>query len=70
MKHELTPNVKVGDVLKLTVNKIGNNGDPMMLHDGFVIFLKEAEKKGFDVGVQMDVKIIKVLDKFAFAERV
>ncbi len=63
------PPVKVGDILKLAVNKIGNNGDPVMVHEGFVIFLKDPKTTSFQLGRIFEVKITKVSQKFAFAER-
>ena len=62
--------VKAGDVLKLAVTKLGSKGDPMMVHKEFVIFLKDAAIKGWEMNKLMEVKITKVCSKFAFCERV
>jgi len=66
---DINPPIKVGDVLKLGVVRIGGEGDPVMIHEGFVIFLKNHQKKGFQLGTMIEVKITKVMSKFAFAEK-
>ena len=70
MRKEVTPPVKVVDVLKLGVTNFGKDGgDPMMVHRGFVIFLKDPEKKAIQLNVLIEIKITKVFQRFAFAER-
>ena len=69
-KKETTPPVKAGEILKLGVTKFGTNGDPILIHKGFVIFLKDLEKRGVELNTMLEIKITKVLPKFAFAERV
>ena len=66
---ENEPPIKVGDVLKLGVTKFGRDGDPIMVHKEFVIFLKGIEKRGVELNKIIEIKIIKVMPKFAFAER-
>ena len=61
--------LKIGDVLKLGVVKFGRNGDPILIQEGFVIFLKGLEKRGVELNAMVEIKITKVLPKFAFAER-
>ena len=61
--------IKVGDVLKLGVQRFGKEGDPIMMHKGFVIFLKGIENKGIELNTLFEIKIIKILPRFAFAER-
>ena len=70
MTEEITPPIKVGDKLKLGITKFGKDGDPIMVHKGFVIFLKGIEKRGVQLNAMIEIKITKVLPKFAFAERV
>jgi len=70
MQEEINPPVKVGEKLKLGVTKFGKDGDPIMEHKGFVIFLKGIEKRGVQLSTMIEIKITKVLPKFAFAERV
>ena len=67
MKEEIKPLIKIGEVLKLGVVRFGRDGDPIMVYEGFIIFLKE--KKAIELNTLIEVKIIKVLPKFAFAER-
>lgn len=67
MEEKKTPPVKIGDKLRLGVIRMGNNGDPVMVHKGFIIFLKIGSQ-GFQLNTLMDVKIIKVFPKFAFCE--
>ena len=67
VKDKIIP-VKIGDKLSLSITKFGRNGDPMMVHEGFIIFLQNVGRSGVDVGRLVDIKITKVLDKFAFAE--
>lgn len=69
MEEELIPPVKVGDVLRLGVSKIGKDGDPIMIHKKFIIFLKDKERKAIQLNTFIEVKITKVLPNFAFAER-
>ena len=64
------PPIKIGDILKLGVQRFGANGDPILIHEGFIIFLKNIEKGGVALNTMMEVKIMKVLPKFAFAEKV
>lgn len=62
--------VRVGEKLRLAVERIGKNGDPVMFYEGLIIFLKDNSRKGFPLGMQIEVKITKVKEKFAFAELV
>ncbi len=62
--------LKVGDVIKVSVLKFGNNGDPLIKYHGAVIFLKGTEKKGFELGRQIEIKITKVYPSFLFAEKI
>ena len=66
---ENLPPVKVGEILKLGVAKFGRDGDPIMIHKEFVIFLKGIEKRGVELNKIIEIKITKVMPKFAFAER-
>ena len=62
--------VKVGDVLKLGVIRFGRDGDPVMIYEGFVIFLKDIKKRGVQLNTMLEIQITKVCGKFAFAERI
>ena len=68
METTKTP-IKVGDILKLGVTKFGKEGDPILVHEGLIIFLKDIEKKGIQLNTIFEIKIIKVLQNFAFAVR-
>lgn len=70
VREEVEPPVEVGDILKLGIVKIGVNGDPIMIHEHFIIFLKEKEKKKIQLNELIEIKIMKVFPNFAFAERV
>ncbi len=70
MEKEIEIPVKVGDVLKLGVVRFGRDGDPIMIHKMFVIFLKDIEKRGVELNKMIDIKITKVMPKFAFAKRI
>jgi len=63
------PPMNYGDVLKLRVIRFGKKGDPIMIHKGFVVFLKDFNKKGIELNRAIRVKIVKILEKFAFAIR-
>jgi len=62
--------IKVGDVFKLGVARIGKNGDPIVIKDGFIIFLKNLGTRGVQLNTIVEIKITKVFPKYAFAERV
>ncbi len=62
--------IKIGDILKLGVTKFGKDGDPIMVHNGLIIFLKDMEKRGIELNTMVEIKITKVCEKYAFAERV
>ncbi len=70
MQEDKNPPVEVGDVLKLGIVKMGADGDPIMIHKKFIIFLKDKEKKAIELNTLMEVKITKVFPNFAFAERI
>ena len=70
VREELEPPVEVGDILKLGVTGFGGNGDPIMVYQHFIIFLKEKEKVKILLNTLIEIRIIKVLPNFAFAERV
>ena len=63
------PPVNVGDKMKLGVVRFGKNGDPIMMHKGFVIFLKGIPTGGVPLNSMFEIKITKVLPKYAFAEK-
>ncbi len=64
------PPVTVGEILKLGVTRFGKNGDPLMFHKDFAIFLQNTGKGGVELNQLVEVKVTKVLPKCAFAEKV
>ncbi len=70
MEANINPPVKVGEVLKLGIVRFGRDGDPIMIHKNFIIFLKDADRKDVQLNVMFEIKITKVLPNFAFAVRV
>ena len=40
-----------------------------MIHKGYIIFLKDLEKRGVQLNAMIKIKITKVMPRFAFAER-
>ena len=62
------PPIKIGDTLKLGVINFGNSGDPMMKHEGLIIFLKNTKSGGVKLNTLNEVKITKVFPNYAFAE--
>lgn len=56
---------KIGDVIDLHIESIGEKGDGVGKVNGFVVFVKEV-KEGDDV----KVKITNIMRKFAVAEKV
>ena len=70
MEANINPPVKVGEVFKLGIVRFGKDGDPIMIHKNFIIFLKDLEREGVQLNAMFEIKITKVLPKFAFAVRV
>jgi len=69
MEKNKIPPVKVNEVLKLVVTKFGSNGDPMFVYKDFVIFLKGKRTISVNVNEIVEVRITKMLPKFATAEK-
>lgn len=58
--------VKEGEICTLTIEQMGNKGDKGVAKvDGFIIFVPDVK-----VGDKVKVKIIRVLPRFAFSEKV
>lgn len=60
---ETTAPVAVGETYEVTIQDIAREGDGIARIEGFVIFVPGAE-----VGDTVNIKITKVLRKFAFSE--
>src|SRR3990172_4505337 len=57
--------VKVGDELDVTIEAVGEKGDGIAKKDGFVLFVPGAKQ-----GETVKIRVIKVLRKVGFAEKV
>lgn len=55
----------VGEVLDLKVHALGERGDGIAFHDGFVVIVKSHSLL---VGDLVKVKVTRVLNKYAFGE--
>jgi len=62
-QREMSPPIQVGETYKLTCEGIGKKGDGICKITGFVVMVKDAQE-----GQTYNVKISKVLDKFAFGD--
>ena len=62
--------VKIGDILKLGVVRFGKEGDPILIHKGFIIFLKDLRGDSVSLNTLIEIEITKVLPKFALAKEV
>ncbi len=59
--------VKLGEVVKLNVEAIGEKGDGVAKVEGFVVFVKGATQE--DVGKEVSANITFIGRKFAIAEK-
>lgn len=62
--------VHINQILSLPVDRFGSQGDPMFLHNNFIIILKSNDKIKVNVNEFMKIRITKILDKFALADLV
>ncbi|TQD29250.1 TRAM domain-containing protein [Methanolobus vulcani] len=62
-REESTAPVEAGETYDVTIEDIAREGDGIARVSGFVIFVP-----GTSVGDEVNIKITKVLRKFAFAE--
>jgi predicted RNA-binding protein with TRAM domain len=62
---ESTAPVEAGEEYEVTIEDIAREGDGIARVEGFVIFVPDTQ-----VGDTENIKITKVLRKFAFAEKV
>ena len=70
MSEIIEPPVKEGDILKLGVVRFGKkDNSPIMVHERFIIFLKDMGKRGVTLNEMIEIRITKVLPTCAFAER-
>ena len=59
----MSPPVKVGDEMEVTIEAVGEKGDGLAKKNGFVLFIP-----GVKEGQQVRVRVTKVLRKVGFAE--
>ncbi|VVB81746.1 TRAM domain protein [uncultured archaeon] len=59
----MTPPVKVGEELDVTIEAVGEKGDGIAKKNGFVLFIP-----GVKEGQQAHIRVTKVLRKVGFAE--
>jgi len=59
----MTPPVKVGEELDVTIEAVGEKGDGIAKKNGFVLFVP-----GVKEGQQVHIRVTKVLRKVGFAE--
>jgi len=64
-KFESPKPVAVGDVVNVTIESVGGQGDGIAKVEGFVIFVKNAQK-----GESCKVKIVDVKRTYAVGEKV
>lgn len=62
-RNETTAPVDAGETYDVTIEDLAREGDGIARVSGFVIFVP-----GTSVGDEVNIKITKVLRKFAFAE--
>ena len=61
------PHVHLNQILKLPVNRIGKEGDAIFMYNNFIIFLKSKEKLRISLNEFVEIRITKILPKFALA---
>jgi predicted RNA-binding protein with TRAM domain len=59
----MTPPVKVGDEMEVTIEAVGEKGDGLAKKNGFVLFVP-----GVKEGQHVKIRVTKVLRKVGFAE--
>ena len=59
----MSPPVKVGDEMDVTIEAVGEKGDGLAKKNGFVLFVP-----GVKEGQQVKIRVTKVLRKVGFAE--
>ncbi len=57
--------VKVGESYRVRIDAIGREGDGIAKIKGFVVFVPNVQK-----GDEVNIRITKVLKRFAFAEKI
>ena len=64
-KHRLTGPVREGDIVEVTIDDIGEEGDGIAKVENFTVFVS-----GVEAGETVEVRIDDVKPRYAFAEPV
>lgn len=62
--------IHINQILNLTVDRFGKEGDPIFMYKNFIIFLKNDKKIGIELNQFMKIRITKILSNFALSELV
>ena len=57
----------INQVLKLPINRVGKNGDAILMHNNFIIFLKTKKKFPICLNEFLEIRITKIMPSFALA---
>jgi len=55
----------INQILKLPVTKFGKEGDAICMYNNFIIFLKTKNKLSVNINEFVEIRITKILPKFA-----
>jgi len=58
----------INQILKLPVSRIGKEGDMLFMYNNFIIIVKPEGKVEFNMNKFLEIRITKIMPKFAFAE--
>ena len=59
--------VHINQILKLTVDRFGKEGDLIFMYKNFIIIVKPEERVGVGLNEFMKIRITKVMPTFALA---
>ncbi len=62
------PPVYINQILNLTVDRFGKEGDFVFMYKNFIIFLKSKENISLTLNEFVKIRITKILPKFAIAK--
>jgi len=67
-KESRKPPVEVGQILELPIMGFGKDEDPMMKHEGYVLFLRRSENVKMHRDQVIKVRVTKLLAHSGFVE--
>ena len=70
MEIQKQKKLHINQILKLTINRFGKEGDAIFMYKNFIIFLKSKSKLSITLNEFVKIRITKILPKFALAELV